>query len=101
MKKFVSILLVMVLMLSLMACSNDSIIGKWNPEGVEDLEEALMEITETEMIILGAAIPYTLDGSKIIIETDGDDEVIDYKIEGDKLIFSADEETQVFIRFKD
>jgi uncharacterized lipoprotein YehR (DUF1307 family) len=103
MKKLMSLLLLLLLVLSLVACSSESIVGEWNPEGVEELEgfeEALMVITDTEMIILGAAIPYTLDGNKITITTEGSEETINYSFDGDKLILSAGGETQTFIRVK-
>lgn len=104
MKKLLVVLLVLVMAVSLIACGNNqSIIGKWNPEGVavEDFTEALMEITDTDLIILGASIPYEMKGDTLVIQGQSGEEVINFTLEGDTLTFSAGEETQVFIRVKD
>jgi len=101
MKKIVVIMLALLLTLTLVACGGASIEGKWNPEGVEGLTEALMEITDTDMIILGAPIPYTIDGNQIVITGESGEERIDFALDGDKLTFSVEDEVQVFIRVEE
>lgn len=94
MKKMI-ISLIMVLIL--FSCGQKSIIGQWNPEGL-DIEDVLLEFTKEDMIILGVPIPYTLEGNTIVISDGELDERIDFTFEEDVLILLADGLEQRYIK---
>lgn len=102
MRRVLGIVLIVMLLLSLVSCGNNDLIGKWRLEGTEELGmELIMEFTEDEMIFFGVGTPYEVKGNSIVVEMDGVKETIDFKVDGDQLTFSAEGEEQIFIRVEE
>ena len=105
MKKVLSILVIAMLMLSLVGCGGNDLIGQWKIEDSEEMEalgiELVVTFTEDTMEMMGMAFDYEIKGNKIILSMMGQEEEMEFKINGDELTLIADGEEQVFIRVED
>lgn len=102
MKRLISIVMILVIALSLVACGDNELVGKWLLDGSEEIGmEIIMEFTEDEMIFFGVGTPYEIKGNQIVITFDGEEEFAEFEVKGDTLTFSADGEEQTFTRVKD
>ncbi|MCH4886896.1 hypothetical protein EZV73_04920 [Acidaminobacter sp. JC074] len=96
--KKVSVLILLVIIL--VSCSQESIIGKWSLENLEsDVPD--MVITEEAIIIMDIPIPYEIEGDTIYINDMEGRKSFKYKIKGDTLTFVQGDVTETYIRFKE
>jgi len=97
MKKVCMFILMIVLLVS---CKQESIIGKWSLEGYEsDLPDLV--ITDQAIIIMDIPIPYELEGKTIYINDMEGRKSFEYKIKGDTLTLVQGDVTESYIRFKE
>ncbi|MBI9013026.1 MAG: hypothetical protein JEZ08_12410 [Clostridiales bacterium] len=102
MKRIVSLLLIVMIIMSFVACGNDDLYGTWRLDGAEDIGiEILMTITEDQMEILGMPFDYSIKGNKIIIKNEEGDEEIGFKVSGEILTFTSGDEVQTFTRVEE
>lgn len=85
MKKVLSLLLVMMLVFSLVACGDDDLIGKW-----EDEDGMQYEFTKDQMKVAGMSVDYSVDGNKMTISFMGEEETGLFKVKGDELYMYED-----------
>ncbi|MEA1975483.1 MAG: hypothetical protein U9N10_08040 [Bacillota bacterium] len=115
MKRIISIVILIVMILSLVACGGNDLIGKWEmvydkeEEGdfgltVDDLGIDLsITFTEDTMEMMGMSFDYKIKNGKIMVKLFGEEEeAMEFDIKGDKMILtSSDGEAQEFIRVKE
>ena len=110
MKRIVSIVIVIVMVLSLVACGGNDLVGKWQMVmSEEDMEagaalgiELSITFTEDTMEMMGMTFDYKIKNGQIMVKLFGEEEeAMDFDIKGDKLILTADGEAQEFVRVKD
>ena len=102
MKKVIVLLTIIVLVLSLVACGANGLVGVWEVEGNEELEALNLDLsitfTKDEMTMMEVTFPYTTDKDQLIIDMMGQEEIIVFKVDGNKLTLTLDGQDQVFNR---
>lgn len=105
MKKLFVFFIIGILIISLIGCSKNELIGTWEMEDIEAAEafgiELTITFTETNMEMLGISFEYEIDGDEVVVDMYGSEEKMQYKINGNKLILTNDDEEQVFIKVED
>ena len=101
MKKIGFILILLLLSLTLMACGNDDIIGKWNLDEAEALGiELIMTVTDDQIEVLGEYYDYSISGRMITIENDESTVEAEFSIKGDTLTLGTGDDSQVYSRIE-
>lgn len=102
MKRVLSLILIMMLVLALVACGGDDLIGKWEAKDVKDMEDIglslTVEFTENQMKMMGIDLDYEVKGDNIILNFMGQEQEIAYKVSGDTLTLTVDGVSQEFKR---
>lgn len=102
MRRILSLLLVLVLVLSFVSCGKDDIIGVWEAKDTADLGMSItVEFTEDKMEMMGISMDYELDGDTIILNFMGEETEMEYKVKGDTLTLTVDGDAQEFVKVKD
>ena len=103
MKKTVSILLLLVMIFTLVACNgNKELVGKWNLNEAELVGmEIIMTITDDQLEVLGEFYDYKVKGDKIVVENDGQEVEVAFEVDGDTLTFGSGDEIQIYTRVEE
>ncbi len=94
MKKVISLVLILVLVLSMVACGSKELVGKW--EVADDMGlgiSMVLEFTEDQIDMFGMKVDYKVKGNTIIVEAEGEEGEMEYKIDGDTLTLTVDGES--------
>ena len=86
MKRFIILMLITAMVLTLVACGGSDIVGKW--EAKDDMGlgiSIVMEFTESKMIMMGIEMDYEVKGDAIIISFEGQEQEGTYSVDGDVL----------------
>lgn len=102
MKKVLSLVLILVLVLSFVSCGKNTLEGVW--EAKDDLELGLsitVEFTEDTMDMMGIVMDYTVKGDTLMLDFMGEEIEMEYDIDGDVLTLTVEGEAQEFTRVEE
>jgi uncharacterized lipoprotein YehR (DUF1307 family) len=106
MKRILSIVIIVVIILSLVGCGGNDLLGTWKMDMSEETPDLGIDLTiaftEDKMEIMGMEFEYEVKGDKILVDMFGEgEEEMQFKVNGDKLTLTTDGEEQILNRVKE
>lgn len=102
MKRILSLVVLFALVLSLVACGGDDLVGKWEVKDDMGLGITMvLEFTKDQIDMFGMKVDYKVKGNTIIVEAEGEEGEMEYKIDGDTLTLTVEGESMELTRVKE